>query len=964
MKKRGWLNVLIALATSALFAGWWRRQQPRILRIPVAPRDEAQAGQLLLVQGERFGSRQGASRLERRNADGSWSPLEILSWSEARIIARLPEAGTPASGVVRVRRAALPGFRLSEPHGYTTLGAQLPSLPYGYQAPVQASSPWPTFRRDHRNSGRSPIQAQYHGDHPWTFATAKGIFSTPVIDAQGCIYIGSADHTFYALHPDGRVKWKYETGEVIDSAAALGEETVTFISGDGFMYQARREDGEILWKFEAPLQPGVSFNRWFEGNVAVGFDGTLYAGNTNFHYYAVNPDGSLKWSYPTGSNAWSQAAFGDDGSIYWGSCDTHVHAVTPQGKPRWKRRTLGFIAASAAIGSDGSIYIGSFDSNLYCLEPRRGRVKWRFATLDHIYASVALGADNRGETRTIYLASTDGYLYALEPADGALRWKFYAGDPIRSSPAVGLAPEGGEIVYFGCGDGCLYAINGIDGSLRWRYDTTPDEPELRDRNDLNGSPALGGRGIVIGGEHGLVCYIPYDYPLHCPEDGRGLAGSPSQVKPSPRSVQNGAQTRLCYVTPGGSTLPEFPAALGPEALITLRLSVQRYGEHLPARLQAGVAGRRNVQVSFEPPIKAQVEVSADGSYLHIRPLDFLTPGSQYSLSVKARYYTSGLRLGNLTLSGQLEGELSEKFHFYVEEPTAQYFPLIIGPQRSGAIEWTRLAAALPTMLPSLNQIGFDYLDWIIAPVYHGPERAGGRSRLVLWAVGARRDAQGVLRADPHSELLLPLSGECLGEAFIISNEDFHLPITGIEIPFRLFELRGRLGMDGIVLPGASTYAETRVLDIPNFGWKIALAGLANNLAEKLVVCGTFITRPYPEHSPSNQRPEGVSVSEVLFQPPSSRKDGRVQAQFSLDPGASLPVGERRACIALVDTVHERALSLDYAHLHTVEQDASGNLSRLTLRLPRGTHLPERLHAIVILDVYPLHSQALTWEESP
>jgi hypothetical protein len=636
-----------------------------------------------------------------------------------------------------------------------------------------------------------------------------------------------------------------------------------------------------------------------------------------------------------------------------------VHAVTPQGKLRWKRRTLGFIAASAAISSDGSIYIGSFDSNLHCLEPQRGRVRWRFATSDHIYASAALGADSRGETRTVYLASTDGYLYALEPENGTLRWKFYAGDPIRSSPVVGVAPEGGEIVYFGCGDGCLYAVNASDGSLRWRYDTTPEEPELRDRNDLNGSPALGERGIVIGGEHGLLSYIPYDYPLHRPEDGRGLAGSPSQVEPSARNAQNGAQAALCYVTPGGSTLPKFPAALGPEALITLRLSVQRYGEHIPARLQAGMSGRRNIQVSFDPPVDAQVEVSADGGYLHIRPRDFLAPGVDYSLSVKAKYYTSSLRLGNLTLSGQMEGELSEQFHFHTERPAAQYFPLIIGPRHSGAIEWTRLSAVLPTMLPSLNQIGFDYMDWIVAPVYHAPERPKGRSRLVLWAVGAVRDARGVLRADPHSEMLLPLSGECLGEAFIVSNDDFHLPITGIDIPFRLFELRGRLGADGVVLPGASAYAETGVLGIPNFGWKMALAGLANNVAQKLVVCGAYVTRPYPEHGPSNQRPEGVAVGEMAFQPPSSRKDGEVRVHFSFDPGASLPAEGRRASILLLDSAQARAVPLDYAHLHTVYRDAAGNLTGLALRLPRGVRLPEHLLGIVILDVYPLHSQALS-----
>ena len=229
------------------------------------------------------------------------------------------------------------------------------SQPYGYDVPVQPDSPWPTFRRDRRNSGASPLPADYQGDQPWMFQTGKGLFTTPVIDSDGMIYIGSADHYFYALNPDGSLNWKYETGEIIDSAGALTPGAITFISGDGRMYHFQTGKMDIskrpIWVYEAQLRPGVSYNRWFEGNVAVGFDGTFYSGNTNFLYYAINPDGTLKWTYPTTSNNWSQAAFGDDGTIFWGSNDTYIRAVAPDGKEIWKDRTLGFIAASAAVSA-------------------------------------------------------------------------------------------------------------------------------------------------------------------------------------------------------------------------------------------------------------------------------------------------------------------------------------------------------------------------------------------------------------------------------------------------------------------------------------------------------------------------------------------------------------------------------------------------------------------------------------
>jgi outer membrane protein assembly factor BamB len=380
--------------------------------------------------------------------------------------------------------------KFKPPVQHVTMNPAPPSQPYGYDVPVQAESPWPTFRRDRRNTGSSPLPAIYNNDKPWFFQTGKGLFTTPVIDENGMIYVGSADHYFYALNSDGSLNWKYETGEIIDSAGALTPGAITFISGDGHMYHFRTGQMELsarpIWTYEAQLRPDVSYNRWFEGNVAVGYDGTLYSGNTNFLYYAINPDGTLKWTYPTTSNNWSQAAFADDGTIFWGSNDTYIRAVAPDGKEIWKDMTLGFIAASAAVSSDGTVYIGSFDSNLYALDPQTGSVQWKFPTSDHIYTSAALESDASGKTTAILFGSADGTFYSVNP-NGKLIWKYDTGDPIRSSPALGLTSDGkSKIVYFGDGNGKLYALNAADGSLRWAYDTTSKAAIPCMRKRLNG----------------------------------------------------------------------------------------------------------------------------------------------------------------------------------------------------------------------------------------------------------------------------------------------------------------------------------------------------------------------------------------------------------------------------------------------------------------------------------------------
>lgn len=55
-----------------------------------------------------------------------------------------------------------------------------------------------------------------------------------MIDGDGTIYIGSGDHFFYAVTPDGKLKWKFAVQEIIDSSALLDDkQRVYFGSGDG-----------------------------------------------------------------------------------------------------------------------------------------------------------------------------------------------------------------------------------------------------------------------------------------------------------------------------------------------------------------------------------------------------------------------------------------------------------------------------------------------------------------------------------------------------------------------------------------------------------------------------------------------------------------------------------------------------------------------------------------------------------
>jgi outer membrane protein assembly factor BamB len=368
--------------------------------------------------------------------------------------------------------------------------APAPSNPthFGYDVPLDPASPWPKFRRDGAQSGRSPVRPIDDGSAAWSFATGKGIFSSPVIGGDGTAYIGSADRTFHALSDaDGTVLWKRLTGEIIDSSALLDDRgLVYFGSGDGNLYAQAASDGAESWTFTAddPSVTGALIN-WFEGNVAIGTNGDLYAPNDNFLTYALRrDDASVVWRFQTADQTSSLPALDTASNRLFIGNNFQIAPVpnifaldAADGATQWSAGTRnGTVAASPALDDAGRMFVGGFDGFLRAFDRASGTLLWAFGARDHIYASPALQPDG-----TVVQAAADGSIYGLDPATGALRWQYDSLAPFRSSPAI----DADGNVYVGSGDGRLVVLN-ADGRLHWAIRLIDD---LRD--DLNSSPALG-----------------------------------------------------------------------------------------------------------------------------------------------------------------------------------------------------------------------------------------------------------------------------------------------------------------------------------------------------------------------------------------------------------------------------------------------------------------------------------------
>ena len=223
-------------------------------------------------------------------------------------------------------------------------------------------------------------------------------------------------------------------------------------------------EGNFIWKYDInqdnlTIEVGLSAP-------TIGSDGTVYVGGDKL--YAVNPDGSLKWTF---TGLWPEA-----------------------------------IRNAPAIGSDGTIYFVYHNIPLTALNPDDGSVKWSLplGVDDHCFSSPAIGTDG-----TIYVATQPGILYAVSQ-NGNLLWTFDIASVgftgvFRSSPSI---DKNGSL-YFGLNAGnpssAFFAVNS-GGSLKWIFepgDLPDDVPD--DHFDIYSSPAIGTDGMIyFGQEFGRV----------------------------------------------------------------------------------------------------------------------------------------------------------------------------------------------------------------------------------------------------------------------------------------------------------------------------------------------------------------------------------------------------------------------------------------------------------------------------
>jgi plastocyanin len=255
-------------------------------------------------------------------------------------------------------------------------------------ADVLASAPWPMEAHDAQHSGRSPYSGPEVPYLKWTYKTEGGIYHSPLIGADGTIYFGT-DDSLYAIDADDALKWRYELEKEeffcpdslalgIDGTIYFGfYETVTTVEPGGIIGThpadgklcALSPEGGFKWSYDCGIM---------EAPTIIGGDGTVYIYGTYFKdgmggqecfplILALDLGGSVRWNCPLDSFLVATKPTVDrEGTIYFCS-GGKLCAINPDGTMAWTYQTGEELLRVPVIDSDGTIYFGSTEGTLYVI---------------------------------------------------------------------------------------------------------------------------------------------------------------------------------------------------------------------------------------------------------------------------------------------------------------------------------------------------------------------------------------------------------------------------------------------------------------------------------------------------------------------------------------------------------------------------------------------------------------------
>ncbi len=186
-----------------------------------------------------------------------------------------------------------------------------------------------------------PTGVDFPRTNEWAYDVGSGCHYMPGVDpTTGTIYSDHSNAKIVAIKPGGAQDWVFDLGSDIDSTPVVGSDGTVYVGADnGHLYAINpqdRKNGEIFpvsgreWVFQDPADTLRTIP-------AIAPDGTILVVSYDDTLYAVNPDGTKKWTFPIpvdGSEPTSSPTVGNEGVVYVGSSDSKLYAINNFAEPR------------------------------------------------------------------------------------------------------------------------------------------------------------------------------------------------------------------------------------------------------------------------------------------------------------------------------------------------------------------------------------------------------------------------------------------------------------------------------------------------------------------------------------------------------------------------------------------------------------------------------------------------------
>ena len=185
------------------------------------------------------------------------------------------------------------------------------------------------------------------------------------------------------------------------------------------------------------------------------------------HLFALDVvSGEFKWVFAIDKITYGGGALvGPDGTIYQCVRDAsikNVYAINPNGTQKWSLQLDGPIGAFPALSADGVLYCLTNKSTLYALDVANGAIKWQ-QSLDGTTGS-AVAIDRNGH---IY-AGTSEAIYAFSANKEEL-WKLSG---VNVTEQGTFALNGNTLYATLKSKAGLVAVDITNGTKKWTYPTT------------------------------------------------------------------------------------------------------------------------------------------------------------------------------------------------------------------------------------------------------------------------------------------------------------------------------------------------------------------------------------------------------------------------------------------------------------------------------------------------------------